>query len=690
MPESSMQQLPSVSGGDLALHLPVPLQRLRDHAAELLKRAFNNLFLGSDDVLLQLASDAASTEDQNSYFEYLREIRLQRRPLLEQYFVSLDRAFVRIAGFPDADRADAEGSGLASPGDIPAFDSIELALALETSIAATQKECAGALQALIAALNPSLAEPLTVRNFPLGPRVLCDSFRLAAESLQMDGRGKQILGRLFDRAIVQQLDRIYLRLLEVLRAAEVAVAASVSAGVDTGVLPEGLRDLGTLRHPDTASALGPVTHELLLQMLTELQRHDAQRLSEEGPVGLQTLEQLQGQLQQLCGAPVTFAAADWRAMTLMQKMVEFIVQDQSLPPAMQRLLSGLHIPLLKVSVLDDAVFSEAGHSARRLLNELANAALGWQERDGTAANGLYGQVKKSVVYLLLNFTDDITVLQQVLNQFHSVREQESRRASLLERRTIDAEDGKAAGERARQLVDAELHPYLVGGHLPACVTDLLQGAWHKVMVVTLLQHGAASDVWHSCRDVVATLVWSVTAPMDSEGRAKLMQALPGLLAQLREGLELVAMDADQRSQLLAQLQQIHLQRLSDTTAAASSIVATASPPETPVPQPESDTAAADPAEQELYERVDRVAKGSWFEVRAEGSDPYRCRLAAVIPSVDKYIFVDRSGLKVAEKTRRQFAMALASGEFAVLDDGMLFDRALSAVIGDVRRGRVRS
>ena len=66
---------------------------------------------------------------------------------------------------------------------------------------------------------------------------------------------------------------------------------------------------------------------------------------------------------------------------------------------------------------------------------------------------------------------------------------------------------------------------------------------------------------------------------------------------------------------------------------------------------------------------------------------FRSRLAAIIRATGKYIFVNRSGVKVAEETRMSLALALKSGRLQVLDDGMLFDRALEAVIGNLRTNR---
>jgi len=124
--------------------------------------------------------------------------------------------------------------------------------------------------------------------------------------------------------------------------------------------------------------------------------------------------------------------------------------------------------------------------------------------------------------------------------------------------------------------------------------------------------------------------------------------------------------------------------------------------ETLTPAPHAETpaeasagASSVAAEQELAEGdqhlalVGNITQGSWFEMQDQSGQGYRCRLAAIIKPTGKYIFVNRSGMKVAEETRQGLALALKSGRLRILDDGMLFDRALEAVIGNLRSARAR-
>ena len=89
---------------------------------------------------------------------------------------------------------------------------------------------------------------------------------------------------------------------------------------------------------------------------------------------------------------------------------------------------------------------------------------------------------------------------------------------------------------------------------------------------------------------------------------------------------------------------------------------------------------------ESLARVDALAVGMWFE-KQEDDSSYRCRLASIIRATGKYIFVNRGGVKVAEETRDSLAVELQHGQLRVLEDSMLFDRALESVITNLRSSR---
>lgn len=81
-------------------------------------------------------------------------------------------------------------------------------------------------------------------------------------------------------------------------------------------------------------------------------------------------------------------------------------------------------------------------------------------------------------------------------------------------------------------------------------------------------------------------------------------------------------------------------------------------------------------------------KDSWFMLNAEGKPPVRCRLAAIIKDLDQFMFVNRSGARVAIYSRLELAHALRDELMTPLDHGPLFERALQYVVGSIGESKV--
>ena len=89
---------------------------------------------------------------------------------------------------------------------------------------------------------------------------------------------------------------------------------------------------------------------------------------------------------------------------------------------------------------------------------------------------------------------------------------------------------------------------------------------------------------------------------------------------------------------------------------------------------------------EQLAEVDKIAVGTWMEFKETDGSRRRAKLSAWLRDGDgqRLLFVNRSGVKVVEKSRSQLALDLRNKSASVLDDRLLFDRALEAVVGSLR------
>ncbi len=422
------------------------------------------------------------------------------------------------------------------------------------------------------------------------------------------------------------------------------------------------------------------------------------------------------------------------AINLVEMLFQFILDDRNLAPVMKVLIARLQIPFVKVALKDKSFFSRGGHPARKLLNEIATAALGWTPPENDVRDLMLKKVEQVVERLLDEFVDDAAIFQDLLTDFVSFVETDKRRAGLVEQRTLDAEDGRAKTEAARSAVQEIIEAKMAHSCIPDIVIKLLREAWSNVLFLIYFREGMQSGQWQEAVEVMDELLWSVQPVEQIGDRQQLLKRLPELLKNLRKGLTQIGYDPFDMNQLFSELETEHLKNLKrrstdalapkqqpqsvDATLSmaqdsrAERVVAPDSVVETPGPvslleneiqaQAESqveqvqsaDAALAGTQEtEEVIEntvdeqnltRIDNLSTGSWVEFTTENETKLRCRLAAIIKPNGRYIFVNRSGRKVAERDREELALDLQNEQVNFLDEGLLFDRALESVIGNLR------
>jgi hypothetical protein len=313
--------------------------------------------------------------------------------------------------------------------------------------------------------------------------------------------------------------------------------------------------------------------------------------------------------------------------------------------------------------------------------------MGWSDCDGAERDSLYVRIEQVVQRLLSEFVDDPAIFSELLADFLAFTQDERRRTELLEQRLRDAEEGRAKAELAQRRVAHALQQALSGKVLPASVVGFVQQAWSNVLLLTCLKHGDQSAEWHADVQTMEQLIWSVQRHDDGESSLRLLALVPGLLKSLRDGLSSTAFDPFATSEFFSELEALHVRVLERSDDADHSLIevtpqllqhsADLADAATPSPRPAQDDAGLC--------QVEQLRVGNWVVFDENDEQTLRCKLAAIIDETGKYVFVDRTGMKVLERDRTDLAMAFSRGGARALEDTLLFDRALETVLGDLRR-----
>jgi len=749
---------PDQSGPSVGGRLPVALIPVRDKAVLQLKQSMQALFDNADDSLFQMADRASSNGEQNAFFEAMRDLRLKRKSI-ESGFLELVGGIFTALNQVEIGKAPVLDSISFTNLSLMNTDALEESVAVDAMVAKVMSQSSLALGHLTIRLNALISKKLDERSNPLGPAVLCESFLSACSSLGVEIRVKLIIFKLFEKYVLSQLDDLYAQANQMLGAAGVLPdlkSAPPRSSKPRSHTPAKVQDepfteevnedavqqaFSTLQNllsevrgsafpqrAQPADAL-PISSNDLMRLLSHLQKSAPQAAAETDV--RDNLDQLLTRASAKSGRARVVGQVDEDVINLVSMLFEFILDDRNLPDSLKALISRMQIPMLKVAVLDKTFFGRGSHPARRLLNEIASASLGWADQDDAKRDSLYVKIEQVVTRLLTEFVDDPAIFSDLLADFIAFTGDERKRSERLEQRTRDAEEGRAKAELARLEVEQELNARLVGKTLPQVVVNLLQDAWSKVLLLNHLKHGVASQQWHGALATMDDLIWSVEPHTgEPEARLRLLQLVPNLLKNIREGMAGAALDPFATGEYFAQLEALHVQafqrikrEMSAAGAASAGAVelpdaadsvsagealdesSLADAPAEPVEPPvmvevveeivllaPGEVRCAEPEEMlgnddESLHKVDNLHVGSWVELQESGDQKLRCKLAAILKQTGKYIFVNRTGMKVLEKSRMGLAVEFRRGAVRMLDDALLFDRALESVIGNLRRLR---
>ncbi|MDP4548419.1 DUF1631 domain-containing protein [Marinobacter sp. MDS2] len=708
--------------------VPSEVTRIRNTVVAGLGDLLQGAFDAVDDSLFELANNARSNNEQNRYFEAMREIRIKRKGVERHFQGAVSQFFTappHAGAQPDQD-SQTDASSLTLLGN----DDLEEQVALNAMISKAKTHFQGALlqlQARFTQVYPSANDDQPVN--PMAPEHLCSAFTEAIQALDIQIRERLILLKQFDRYVVSNLGMLLDEANRILIQAGIipnfryqgkshgskakpasgdAPQAETNDSADgpevdreDSAMFEQIREMLSQQRQNAGTmprSSDPSLHVIggreLASILSSIPTHAAEQdfgdLSSGEPVIVdlrELVQQLLAQTQTPDGRKPALNEVDEDLINLVSMLFEFILDDYNLSAPVQVLISRLQIPILKVVIKDKSFFSKSNHPARKLLNSLAKAGIGWSSSDEKARDKLYGQIHSVVQRILNEFDGDVALFEALNVEFEQFLERENRKSNLVEQRTRESERGRIKSQKAQEAVDKLLKEKLSCYKLPETIHEILTNGWSRVMFLAYLRDDSEHR-WQETVKVVDDLIWCLHPHEEDEERDQWVRLVPRLLRTLRSGLEEVSYNASKLDDMMAQLK--HQLAEAFRTNATIEARKDESAPDEGAPAPETQTAIQrqqeleDAAVSEFVTKIDQLEIGNWVEFRLVNGASFRCKLSAIIEEADCFVFVNRMGLKVIEKTRVQLAHELRRGRLTMLEQGALIDRALNAVVGSLR------
>ncbi len=715
-------------------NLPPLVRQIKDDAQAVLLNLLEDLFSNCDDLFFDLSSRASSNTEQNLYFESMRELRFKKAGVINAYRQNFEQNFLALAQPATFGRAQQESVN-ADTLSLVQNDKLEQEVAISSMISKARTNCQEALYHLATRLD-YLIPRVTIDqdNNPLDPEQICQAFAKACELFDINIKAKIIIFKQFDRVVVSKLIKIYTAANELLinsgvlpkitrginkqpdsHNAEAATAAHASETVlDAAVhaasqlqfdfielsnLLASMRRLGLTRLPNYnaySANPGPVMNNAELFALLTAQQPRAVETAESEPIDLRQL------VQSLLAAsnptrPHALQQPDEDVINLVAMFFDFVLDDRNLPVPIQALISRLQIPILKIALKDKTFFSHAGHPARKLINTIADASIGWDESEQLKKDKLYNKIFDIIQTINEQYADNDHVFAEKLGELQAFVQQEQHRTSLVERRTSQSTEGQAKTQQAKSVVQQLLFAKLEKLQLPPAITSFLVDPWQQLLVLVHLKAGEDSPEWMEAMQVVDDLIWASQKHEDARSLQRLGKIKPELLQRIAQGLTKISTTAEATQSAIRGIGEVldQLQCEAPITFASISAEQAVALGHTPgsgskswqeMTALERQQARYKALTYEFIKKADALPVGTWLSYEdSRRGKILRCKLSTKIEISDTFVFVNRFGFKVMEKSRKDFAYDLQQRRAIALENSMLFDRAMENIVGNLRQ-----
>lgn len=478
----------------------------------------------------------------------------------------------------------------------------------------------------------------------------------------------------------------------------------------------------------------------LVRGLTLLQ-HETLPAAPGGAINVAAIKDaLLGQMKQIGDGRGIHPAHD-NTIDVIGMIFEFILDEPSIPDVVKGLLNQLQIPILKIALVDKEFFTNKNHPARRLLNVLGHASIGWNDNDEEARQRRFQKMEYIVNRVLAEFGQDPGIFAGLLGEFIEFLAKEG---GVVGVEDIAVEQATPLSDQLQEtrpdrLAFEAVEARLEGAEVPGVLRDFLRYSWRDVLQYVLDHEGHDSEAWRRHEQMVDELIWSVEPKTTADDRRKMVMLLPRLLDSLRAGMTLVGFSQQQIDSLIDALEPVHMaclrgekhgaeaakpmpaKRRDDASETSSDEVSDmirsvqegiqgkgefmaedeqVSPSgeisdfekellgmDSSFAQEDLGLSDSEPAEieDEFTAMAAEMTLGTWLEFDTEDKKR-RGKLAWKSIVMGEYVFVDRKYKVVAERTLAGLAADLRQGSASLVEDVPMFDRALDKVLNGLMSG----
>ena len=371
------------------------------------------------------------------------------------------------------------------------------------------------------------------------------------------------------------------------------------------------------------------------------------------------------------------------------EVFDYVFADKAIPMQLKVVIGRLQIPVLRAAMIDRDFFLTPDHPARKLVDALASASVGWMPEKGEA-DPLYVRIETTVQRVLTEFEHDLKLFGTLLADFNAFLQDTERQVQVHIEPAANEEQQREALELALAHADEVVHQCVDAlppdEPLLSFLLPFLTSQWRAVMARAWMNQAAAPSDWEDALGTMDQVIWSTQPKGSGAERARLVAVLPDLVRKLNTSLDAIGWSGEERTGFMRSLIDTHMKAIRTPRTGPAPLESGPG---------ELESRAGSDAMKALEQRrtqhqagqadeFDAMAqaftRAMWFEFADDQGVRRRYRLSWVSPQRTRLLFTNRDGFEAFVRSEKEVAGLLRAGRLGVIDQEPIVTRAIEQIM----------
>lgn len=251
---------------------------------------------------------------------------------------------------------------------------------------------------------------------------------------------------------------------------------------------------------------------------------------------------------------------DREVVALLAQLFDKILSDPRLLPDVRAVLGRLQASVLQMALSDTRLLDDYHHPTWQLLNTIASHTLGYADAGDRRLKAFLAGLEIPIHELVHQPGADPQAHQRALQHVQALIDEQLRSEREQIAEVIDKLHVAAARNQIAPILHQEIVAQLVSVELDDDLRRFLYGPWVQTAATRAALEGEQGA--QPFLDTVELLVASLQPPSSVGERSQLLQRIPKVVRQLREGMALTKVSDGERDALLGSLMARHHELLS--------------------------------------------------------------------------------------------------------------------------------